>query len=110
MAEREPYQYQQFSDDHNWNNNDGPIEDGNRIAADDAAMANNGAPNQGNIDHNSKLQSPTQSEGRKPYDTSDRKVHYLCGECGLSQGFGVGDPMRCSNCGGRTMYKPRVKR
>lgn len=82
----------------------------------DNAVQTNGATadaNNGNLQGSfaNKTQQPARfAYGvRREYDTPDKKVHYLCGECGNSNGFAANDPIRCAKCGGRTMYKPRVK-
>lgn len=46
---------------------------------------------------------------RRPFDTADRKMRYICGDCGKSEGYKADDPLRCSGCGCRTLYKPRIK-
>ena len=111
MAERETYQPPQFSGAQDGDNNAGFSENHNPAA--DAVTANNGnlAANQTDITGN-KAQLPIRAYGggRQEYDTPDRKIHYLCGDCGKSQGFAANDPIRCAKCGGRTMFKPRSKR
>jgi DNA-directed RNA polymerase subunit RPC12/RpoP len=47
--------------------------------------------------------------GRAAYDTPDEKVYYVCGACNMPCGFKSNDMLRCLNCGGVTMFKPRVK-
>ncbi|KAL2270273.1 hypothetical protein VTJ83DRAFT_2457 [Remersonia thermophila] len=47
--------------------------------------------------------------GRADYETPDKMVYYICGNCGLRCGFQANDPLRCRDCGGRIMYKPRLK-
>ncbi|KAK4044419.1 hypothetical protein C8A01DRAFT_42845 [Parachaetomium inaequale] len=47
--------------------------------------------------------------GRAAYDTPDQKVYYICGACNMPSGFKSNDMLRCLNCGGVTMFKPRVK-
>ncbi|KAH6650346.1 hypothetical protein F5144DRAFT_478769 [Chaetomium tenue] len=50
-----------------------------------------------------------QSAIRADYATADKKVPYLCASCGVITRFTANDMLRCVNCGGWTMHKPRVK-
>lgn len=53
---------------------------------------------------------PRVNSDRAAYATLDKKVYYICATCGLRSGFKANDMLRCLNCGGMTMLKPRVKR
>ncbi|KAL2167791.1 hypothetical protein VTG60DRAFT_803 [Thermothelomyces hinnuleus] len=53
---------------------------------------------------------PRVNPGRAAYATPDEKVYYICGSCNLLSGFKSNDMLRCLNCGGMTMFKPRVKK
>ncbi|KAL1842084.1 hypothetical protein VTJ49DRAFT_6066 [Mycothermus thermophilus] len=46
---------------------------------------------------------------RADYETSDKMIYYICGNCGLRCGFQANDVLRCRDCGGMTMYKPRMR-
>ncbi|KAL2183873.1 hypothetical protein L209DRAFT_744962 [Thermothelomyces heterothallicus CBS 203.75] len=53
---------------------------------------------------------PRVNPGRAAYATPDEKIYYICGSCNLLSGFKSNDMLRCLNCGGMTMFKPRVKK
>ena len=53
---------------------------------------------------------PRPNFNRKAYDTPDNKMYYICAACNTTSGFKANDALRCFNCGGATMLKPRVKR
>ncbi len=53
---------------------------------------------------------PRPNFNRKAYDTPDNKMYYICAACNTTSGFKANDALRCFNCGGSTMHKPRVKR
>ncbi|KAF7845819.1 hypothetical protein BT93_L0456 [Corymbia citriodora subsp. variegata] len=37
-------------------------------------------------------------------------VSYICGECASKVALSKNDPIRCSSCGHRVLYKERTKR
>ncbi|KAK4237547.1 hypothetical protein C8A03DRAFT_34487 [Achaetomium macrosporum] len=53
--------------------------------------------------------SPRISGRRREYETPDKKVYYICDDCGVTVGFYANEKLRCMHCGGRTMKKPRIK-
>lgn len=42
-------------------------------------------------------------------DVEDDKKIYQCGECKFMVTIGVKDPIRCTECGYRILYKPRTR-
>ncbi|KAK3309714.1 uncharacterized protein B0T15DRAFT_516276 [Chaetomium strumarium] len=46
---------------------------------------------------------------RRDYDTPDKKMYYICDDCGTTVGFYANELLRCVHCGGMTMKKPRIK-
>jgi DNA-directed RNA polymerase subunit RPC12/RpoP len=48
--------------------------------------------------------------GRRPdFDTPDKKMYYVCDDCGTRVGFYANELYRCVHCGGMAMKKPRIK-
>jgi DNA-directed RNA polymerase subunit RPC12/RpoP len=62
----------------------------------------------GTIPANAATKSQSRFD-RAPYDTPDQRVYYVCGACNTTSGFKANDNLRCLNCGGKTLYKPRAK-
>ena len=50
----------------------------------------------------------TEEQTREEYVADN--VQYQCGDCGMSISLKASEPIRCSNCGYRILYKPRTKR
>jgi DNA-directed RNA polymerase I, II, and III subunit RPABC4 len=42
--------------------------------------------------------------------SSDSTMVYICGQCGIDNDVRPKDPIRCSSCGYRIMYKKRSKK
>jgi len=40
----------------------------------------------------------------------EKPVQYLCGDCAHKVVLSKGDPIRCTNCGYRVLYKERTNR
>lgn len=68
----------------------------------DVSPAGSGQPQQ-------PAAQPRPNFNRKAYDTPDNKMYYICAACNSTSGFKANDALRCFNCGGATMHKPRVK-
>jgi DNA-directed RNA polymerase subunit RPC12/RpoP len=79
-------------------------------ANDNGVSQNVTATNGINGTHNgNSANKPQLRFDRAPYDTPDQRVYYNCGACNSTSGFKANDTLRCLTCGGKTLYKPRVK-
>lgn len=94
------------------NNADYVPEDANIIVQSPARRTNivSAAATSRSLNQPQRIWSKTpQTAVRLDYATPDKKVPYLCGACGITTRLTANDMLRCVNCGGVTMYKPRVK-
>jgi DNA-directed RNA polymerase subunit RPC12/RpoP len=94
------------------NNADDVPEDANIIVQSPARRTNivSAATASRSLNQPQRIWSKTpQTAVRLDYATADKKVPYLCASCGFTTRLTANDMLRCVNCGGVTMYKPRVK-
>ena len=62
------------------------------------------------VDEQKTYQTIQSSGALPPAEDAKRASGFLCGECGAENHLSAKDPVRCSQCGYRIMYKKRARR